>query len=144
MVVIVEVSRQHATEMLFIEDHDLVETLLADRPDPALRERMRIRRPEGRPDDRGSLGSEYGIECGGESGIAIVYQEALWHFPVLDPPAEVTSLLRHPCARRVGRAAAQMHLSTAHLDEKQHVDGLESGRLNSEEVAGNNVVVVMP
>src|SRR5262249_51642267 len=62
---------------------------------------------------------------------------------VVELPAQLPGLLRHPGGGRVGGAAGQVDASRAELDEEQHVDGLEEQRLDREEVAGEDLVPVL-
>ena len=110
MVVILNIGRQNAMKVPFVEDQEPVETLLSHGANPPFRERIRIWRPNGCAKDRDILGGEHGVESRCKRRVAIVDQEACWQCAILDLPTEVTRLLCHPCACRVGGAAGQMHL----------------------------------
>ncbi len=143
MIVVGDVRRQHATEMPLADDQDLVQARLAHRADPALRESIRIGRLHRRADDRDCLGCEHGIESNRKLAVAVVDQEAHREHSLLDLPAELTGLLRHPRTRRVGSTARQMDVATAELDEKQDVQRLQPRRFDREEVAGEDFILVM-
>ncbi len=52
VVVVVDIDAQHSAKMPFPEDQDPVEALPSNGANPAFRERIRIWRPNWRPDDR--------------------------------------------------------------------------------------------
>jgi hypothetical protein len=49
-------------------------------------------------------------------------------------------LFSYGTARRVGRAAGEVHPARAELHEEQDIHGLEEQRLDGEEVAGQELV----
>ncbi len=75
-VVMVDVHAKHPLELSAAEDQDPVEAVAADGADPALRERVGLRRPERCADDLDALASEDLIEDVAELAVAVVDQEA--------------------------------------------------------------------
>ncbi len=121
VVVILHICSQHPTKMSVAENEHMVETFLTDRANPALRERICVRRPEWRPNDRHVLGPEYLIERRRKLAVAVVDEKASWYNTILDLPAQLARLLCDPGACRLRGAPSQMDAATANLDEKQDV-----------------------
>ena len=61
--------------MPFAEQHQMIETLLAHRTDPAFGKRVGVRRVEGRVNDLDALRLKDGIEARRERRIVVVNQE---------------------------------------------------------------------
>jgi len=70
-VVVLDEGAEHALQVTPSEDEDVVEALPANGAYPALRERVRLRRPDGGLHDRQSFGSEDLVEATGELGVSI-------------------------------------------------------------------------
>jgi hypothetical protein len=86
-VVIVDVDVQHLLELSPADDQDPVEALAADGADPALGERVRLRRPETCADDLDSFASEDLVEDTPELAVSVVNQEADRCQPCRERPA---------------------------------------------------------
>jgi hypothetical protein len=65
-VVVAHVDAEHALELAATNDQESVEALATDAADPALDVRVRVRRPDWRPDDPDVFACEDGIERRGE------------------------------------------------------------------------------
>ena len=93
-VVMLDVGPEHALQVTPAEDEDVVETLPTNGAYPALRERVRLRRPDGRPHYRQSFCSEDLVEASGELGVSISEQDV----PVLETSGnrQVPRLLSDP------------------------------------------------
>lgn len=74
-VVVLHVDPEDVLELSAAYDQDPVETVAADRADPALREGVRVRRPERRADDLSALAPEDVIEGTRELAVAVMDQE---------------------------------------------------------------------
>jgi len=93
-VLVLDVGAEHALQVRPSEDEDVVETLPTNGAYPALRERVRLRRPDGRPYNGQSFGSEDLVEASGELGVSISDEDVL----VLDTSGDrqVPRLLSDP------------------------------------------------
>src|SRR6266508_2777453 len=85
-VVVVDVDDQDTLKLSTACDQEPVETVAADRADPALREGVRVRRPERGTDDLDALASEDIIERLAELAVAVCVLQA-----AVDLPVEVRS-----------------------------------------------------
>ena len=135
-----DVVGQDPCEVALVQDEQVIQALLARRPDPSLRHGVRVRSPVGGKDDLDVLGSEHGVKARGERRISVMDEEADRQRPVLDLPTEMPRLLRHPGRGRMLSAAGEVDASRPKLDEEEHVDRPQESRLNHEEVAGEQVL----
>ena len=71
----VDVDAEHLLELSPADDQGPVEAVAADGADPALGERIRLRRPERRADDLDALALEDHVEGMAEFAVAVVDQE---------------------------------------------------------------------
>ena len=117
-VVMVDVDAEHVLELSPADDQHPVEALAPDGADPALGERVRLRRPERCPDDLDAFASEDLVENVAELAVAIVDQVADRCYPFRERPAELACLLSRPDPAWVRGAAGQMHTPAAELDEE--------------------------
>jgi hypothetical protein len=115
-----DVDAQNVFEVPAAEDHQPVETLVADGADESLRVGVRSRRLHGRVDDLDAFAAQYLVERGGELAVAIVDQET--HPLENIGEAEVARLLTDPRSGRVRRATGKMDTPAPELDE-EHVLG---------------------
>jgi hypothetical protein len=74
-VVVPGVLGQDVAEMLLAEDQHMVKALAAKRPDESLRERVRPRRPDRRPDHPCAIPGEDAVERRGELAVPVTDQE---------------------------------------------------------------------
>lgn len=92
--VVLDVGAEHVLQVTPSEDEDVVETLPTNGAYPALRERVRLRRPDGRLHYRQSFRSKDLVEASGELGVSITEQDV----PVLETSGDrqVPRLLSDP------------------------------------------------
>jgi hypothetical protein len=74
-VVVVDVDAQDELKLFSACDQEPVEAVATDGADPALGERVRVRRPERGADDLDTLVAEDVVEGAAEFGVAVVDQE---------------------------------------------------------------------
>src|SRR6266511_627662 len=135
LVVMPHVETQHALEMTAANDKDSIEAVRADSSHPAFGVRVRVRRPNRRPDHLHPVGTEDLVERAAELRVAIVDQKperlliAEFHY-------QVARLLRRPAAIGVRRTSDVLDPSSRQRNEEQHIDPVQEGGLNGEEVAG--------
>ena len=129
--------------MHLVHDEQVVQALGAGRADPALRVGVGVRargtacaRPP-RPRPRRPCRRPAGTSRRGRGSGSAARRARL-----LQRPAEVACLLRHPGGGGMGGAARDMHAPGAELEEEQDVHGLEEQRLDGEEVAGDERAAV--
>ena len=84
-VIVPGVSGQYLAEMPLTEDQDVIEALAAKRAHEPLRERVRLRRPDWRPDHPRSVTGEDVVERGGELAVPVTDEEP----EPPGPPAEL-------------------------------------------------------
>jgi hypothetical protein len=77
-VVVVDVDEQDALKLSSPRDQKPVEAVAADGADPALGERVRVRRPKWGADDLDTLTAEDIVEGAAEFCVAVVDQETDW------------------------------------------------------------------
>jgi hypothetical protein len=119
-VVVLDVGAEHALQVTPSEDEDVVETLPTNGTYPALRERVRLRRPDGRPHCCQSFRSKDLVEASGELGVSISDEDVL----VLETSGDrqVPRLLSDP--GRVGPTGRTRYMdpSCRELDEEQDIE----------------------
>ena len=74
-VVVLDELLQHYGEVAGSGDQEVVEALAAQRADPALRDRVRPRRPHGGAEDADVGAGEHGVEGGAELAVPVADQE---------------------------------------------------------------------
>ena len=74
-VVVLDVDTQDTIELSAACDQEPVEAVAANRADPALGERVRVRRPKRGADDLDALALEDVVEGAAELAVAVVDQE---------------------------------------------------------------------
>jgi len=140
----VDEDPEHALEMAPILDQQPVEAFGADGADEALRDRVRLRCADGCSDDLDALACEDGVEVARELAVAGADQKAQRRSPLLERPADLAGLLRHPRAGRIRHAAAQVDAPAGELDEEEHVQPLQRDRLDGEEIDGEHALGLRP
>jgi len=121
------------------EYRQVVKHLSTTGADEPFRDRVRPRGPVPQPQDFNAFRAEDLVEAGSELGVPIAEQELGRQRPILELPGQVPGLLGDPLAGGVGGDAAEVDLAASDLDEKQDVEALEPGGLDSEEVTGVQV-----
>jgi hypothetical protein len=74
------------------------------------------------------------IEAAAELGVAIADQEAERLLATIDRHEQVARLLRDPGACRVRRASNELDPAALERDEEEHIDPLQPGGLDREEI----------
>ena len=74
-VVVVDVDAEHLLELSPADDQDPVEAVAADGADPALGERVRLRRPERCADDLDAVALEDLVEDTAELAVSVVNRQ---------------------------------------------------------------------
>src|SRR6266568_3460596 len=140
IVVVPHVLVENALKMTPTPEQHPVQTLLPDRPHPALRERVGIRRLDRGLDNLDAVADEDIIEGPSELAIAVTNQE-----PRCDGALQRFHLYRafpcpldDPSSVRVVSDAGDPNLPRVQLDEEQDVEGLEANGLHGEEVGGDD------
>jgi hypothetical protein len=96
----------------------------------------------GRPNDAHALRPEHQVvpPCG--LLVIVAKQNARPVLARLRRPHLLPGRLRHPVAIRVRRHAGQVHPSCPDFNVEQHVQGLQPERLDGEEVASHDLLLV--
>jgi hypothetical protein len=133
-VVVINEDAKDMLKMLGVQEQEPVETLRANRPDKPLRHSVRLRGAKRRANDLQPVTLEHSIDTVGEFLIPVANQESEGFRPVSQGPRQLARLLRDARPAWMGRAPSQMHATTAQLDEEEHVEPLQPGRLHREEI----------
>ena len=107
-VVVLDVDAQDPLELSAVCDQEPIETVTADRADPAFSEGVSVRRPKRRADDLDALAAEDIVEGEAELAVAVVDQEPDRPRPVRERPGKLPSLLGRPTPIRVGAATGEV------------------------------------
>jgi hypothetical protein len=91
-----------------------------------------------RPDDVDPLGAKDLVEGAAELPVAIMSQQSEQRLLLAQLQDEVASLLGHPGAVGVGRAGDELEAASRERDEEEHIDSLQSERLDREEITGEH------
>jgi hypothetical protein len=132
-VVVVRVDTEHLFAVATVEDQQPVQTLGADGPDEALRDRIRLRRSHRRLHDPDAFTAENLIERAAVLAVAVADEktDAL----LGEVEAEVAGLLGHPGAAGIPRAARKPDAAARVRDEEQRVVAAQEHALDGEEIA---------
>jgi hypothetical protein len=90
-----------------------------------------------------AFASEDGIERGSEFAVVVVDQDTQGRFPVIELPNQLSGLLSDPDLVRIGSDVSQVHPACPQFDEEEHIQGLQPDCLHGEEVAGQELFLVM-
>ncbi len=119
------------------QDERPVQALPPDGPHPALSEGVRPLGSERGEHDSGAVGGEHRVEAPGVLGVPISDQEP--ERPTLgEMKRQVPGLLGHPHRVRMSRRCGQVDMPRLQFDGEEHVQGAEPGRLDREEVGGED------
>src|SRR5260221_14293020 len=118
-VVITRVLGEHTPQMPLAQNEQVIQTLLADRANPALRHRVRLRRLERREHDVDTLGYEDVVKCRRELGVVVVNQEPPLRRLVREVPNQLACLLAHPDTVWPWGTTCQMYPTRAQLDGEE-------------------------
>ena len=114
-----------------------IQTFGSDGSDEPFRDPIGLRHLNWRANDSGPLRLEHCIEAAGELAIVIAKQKANRLFTLGELLRHVSRLLRYPFAGGMRRAAGEMHTAAPDFNEEQHVQPLEPGGVDAEEVDGH-------
>jgi hypothetical protein len=128
-----EVAAKDTNKLLATHDQQLVQALPADRADPALGDRVGVRRLHGCADDLDTGRAPHVIERPGELGVPVVDQEPERSGLIAKDGDEVVGLLGNPEAGGMVSDAAKMDPPAAKLDEEQHIHSPQEDRVDGEE-----------
>jgi hypothetical protein len=103
------VGREDVLEMAAAEDEQPVDALAADRPNPALGVRSRLRRPYRRLDHTDPRGAEDLVEVARELAVTVTDEEQRADVLVVEAHQQVARLLSHPAATRIRGDPGQVH-----------------------------------
>lgn len=138
-----DVLGEHAAQVAFVENQQMVETLVAQRADPAFGNRVGLRSAIGCQDDFDTFRAKDGVKRRGELGVPVVYEEAHGFdagVSILEVPGQLTDLLGHPGLTGVCRTAGEMHATCAQLNEEEDVEGSQTEGLGGQEIAGEHLL----
>ncbi len=142
-VVISCVFQQHRFQMTFVQDEEVVETLLTNRTHPAFGKRIGIRGSDGGTDDFDLLCSKHLIEGSRKFGIVIMKEIANRWLSVFECPAELAGLLRDPSGGGMCGTTDHMDAASSQLNEEENIDSLQPESFNGEEIAGEYLVLIV-
>jgi hypothetical protein len=134
LVVMPHVDAHHALEMAAADDQNAVEAIDADGAHPAPGVGVRVWGSNRRADHLDPLGAEDLVEPSTELRVAIVDQKPE-RLCIAELHHQVARLLCCPAAVGVRGTGDVLDPSRRQRNEEQHVDPLQKGGLNGEEVA---------
>ena len=88
-------------------------------------------------------GSKNLIEAGGELRVSVMKEVAKSRCLVFKSPAELACLLGNPGRSRMLCAAREVDAACAQFNEEEHVDRFEPQGFDGEEIAGDELILVM-
>jgi hypothetical protein len=133
-VVVLHVDAQDPFKMSSVCDQEPIETVTADRADPAFGEGVRVRRPKRGADDLDVFATEDIVEGEAELAVAVVDQEPERTLSLRERPDKLPGLLGCPTPIRVGAATGEVDAACVEFDEEEHVQATEPERLDGEEI----------
>src|SRR3989442_5469621 len=124
-VVVLEIDWEDALEVASVDDQEPVEALAADRADPSLGERVRVRCSYRCSDRSYAFSAEHLVACGGELAVSVVDQEADRLCSFDERLDDVPCLLGDPGPAPIRPDARQMNLARPQIAEYQDVQTAE-------------------
>jgi len=140
LVVMPDVVAKDCFEVVTAENERPVETLFPDGPYPPLRDRVRTRRSDGRPDHLDAFGDEHLVEAGGELRVAISDQEPEGPTVLGEISCEVAGDLGDKRAGRMSANTEDVDYAALELNHEQHIELVETDRVHDEEVGGQDAL----
>jgi hypothetical protein len=107
-VIVLDVLTQDQPQVPLAGDQHPVQALALGTGNPPLRDRVRPRRLDRRPDDPDSGCREHGVERRGELGIPVPDQELQAISLIPEAHQKIAGLLGHPLPRRLGGDPGQV------------------------------------
>src|SRR3990172_8895472 len=123
-------------QMPFVEDKHVIQALPSERPDKPLRNRIGLRRPDGRADFPDPEGADLAAEFVPINAVPVADQ-VFRRFPL---EAGVDHMLPRPRRRRVAGHPDMDDLSRRVVDQKEHVQRLERQRPHRQKITRPNVL----
>ena len=115
-VIVVNEGLENTSQMVLVEDQEMVKTLFAHSAHPTFGEGIGVGRLEGSGNDMDTLGLEDPVVSVGEHLVIVVDQETRFDVTLLECPHVLPGLLRHPEAIRMSGDPGQVDPSRAHFD----------------------------
>jgi hypothetical protein len=143
-VVVRRLGSKDPIEVTATEHEYPIQAFVPDRLDEALGKGIGSRRADRGEDDLGTFSLEHRVEGVGELGISIANEKTHGRAVIIEIEAEVARLLSHPCGIRVAGRAGDVNSAGSELDEEQHLESLQEGRLDGEEIAGEDAFGLSP
>jgi hypothetical protein len=128
---VIEVLAQYRREVAPSGDQHVVEAFAAQRPDEALCDRVRARRPDWGADDADVGAGEDRVEAGGELAVSIADEEPELLGAVAEVHQQVAGLLGDPGAGEMSGDPAEVYAAVAVLDHGQDVEAAQEDRAPS-------------
>jgi hypothetical protein len=141
-VVVIDVFAERVVQMSPASDEDAVGALAPRACDPALADRVRAWRLDGRGDDPHAGRGEDGVERAGVLGISVSDQELQAVGPLAEVHEDVPGLLDRPCGGGVGGDAGQVDTAMVVLDDEQHIEPAERHSVDVEECAARRLLIL--
>ena len=132
VVEIADILGQDLLQMALVEYEHVVQALGPDRSHPALGNRVRPRRSEGRASLGNTEITHPPIEAGAIAAVAVVNEET-WRLAV--PTAAFDNLLCCPLGGRMRRHLHVKNLPAGMMDHKEHVQRSKRDGVDAEEIA---------
>ena len=140
LVVMPDVVAKDCFEMTTAENERPVETLFSYGPYPALRDRVRTRRSDGRLDHLDTFGGEHVVEAGGELRVAVSDQEPERPSVLGEISGEVPGNLGDKGGGRMIGDTEDVDYAALELDDEQHIELGETDRVHDEEVGSQDAL----
>jgi len=140
LVVMPDVVAKDCFEMMTAKNECPVEALFTYGPYPPLRDRVRTRRSDGRPDHLDAFGDEHLVETGGELRVAISDQEPERPSVLGEISCEVAGDLGDKRAGRMIGDTEDVDHPTLELNHEKHIELVETDRVHDEEVSGQDAL----
>ena len=131
-------------QLPLVPDQGPVQTVAAHRTHPPLGKGICSRRPRWTLHHLDAGRGEYGVECGGELGVAVTDQIPEPVHPFVKVHQKVAGLLGNPRPGRMGGDPGQIDPPPLNLDDEQDVQPGQSDRLNGEEVTSQQPADLSP
>jgi hypothetical protein len=120
-VVVVDIDPKHLLQVPSPDDQQPVKTLGPDRPDPSLREGVRVGRLHRGDQHLGPVRAEHIIKATGELRVTVAEHKAQSSPSLVEYQEQVPGLLGDPGTIRVGRHPGQVDPPGVQFDEEQHL-----------------------
>ncbi len=137
-VVVTDVRVKDRAELLFADNEQPIQRLVADGLDRSFAVGVGARSAVGREDHTSAFGAQYVVELVDEFGIAIMDGEFDTNVEPAELPAQVSGLLGDPGRVGMSRAVSVEDAAAVDLNEDHHVKRLEQDGVDGKEVTGQD------